>query len=162
MARSKAGWFALALVIVILDQLSKVWVQAEFEVYQRLNLLPVFDLTLVYNRGAAWSFLSDASGWQRWLLTTISLVASLVLTVWIAVTDNAEKLLLAALTFILGGAVGNLVDRALTGEVVDFLLFYYNDSYFPAFNLADSAITLGAGLMILDMVLQHKKVHDQP
>lgn len=152
----KYYWYALAIIIVLLDQLTKLWVQAEFDVWQRLNVLPVFDLTLVYNKGAAWSFLSNAGGWQRWFLTGISLVASVVLTVWIYRTPARQRLLLAALTFILGGAVGNLIDRALAGQVVDFLLFYYNDSYFPAFNLADSAITLGAFLMILDLFMERK------
>ena len=157
MSKSKYIWYSLALLIVVLDQLTKFWVQSEFEIYQRLNVLPVFDLTLVYNKGAAWSFLSNAGGWQRWLLTTISFVASIVLIIWIYKTPKVERMLIAALSFILGGAAGNLIDRATTGEVVDFLLFYYNDSYFPAFNLADSAITLGAFLMIVDMFMQNKK-----
>lgn len=153
----KISWYALAIVIVVLDQITKLWVQAEFDVWQRVNVLPVFDLTLVYNKGAAWSFLSDAGGWQRWFLTGISLVASVVLTIWIYRTPTNKTLLIAALTFILGGAVGNLIDRATAGQVIDFLLFYYNDRYFPAFNLADSAITLGAFLMILDMFVEAKQ-----
>lgn len=154
----KISWYVIAIVIVVLDQITKLWVQAEFDVWQRVNVLPVFDLTLVYNKGAAWSFLSDAGGWQRWLLTGISLVASIVLVVWMHRLEKSQKLLLAALTFILGGAVGNLIDRAMVGQVVDFLLFYYNDSYFPAFNLADSAITLGAFLMILDLFVENKRM----
>ena len=157
----KLSWYAIAIIIVVLDQLTKLWVQAEFDIWQRVNVLPVFDLTLVYNKGAAWSFLSDAGGWQRWFLTGISAVASLVLIVWIHRLLSTQKLLLVALTFILGGAVGNLIDRAIAGQVVDFLLFYYNDSYFPAFNLADSAITLGAFLMIVDMFQEGKRSSDK-
>lgn len=144
-------WYALALLIIVADQFSKYLVQANFELYDRLALLPVLDLTLVYNEGAAWSFLSDAGGWQRWLFTAISSIVSVVLVVWIARSPGSERLLCFALAAILGGAIGNLIDRVLLGKVVDFVLVYYRDWYFPAFNVADAAITLGAGAMLLDI-----------
>ena len=145
------AWYALAAVIIVLDQLSKYWVQVSFFEFERINLLPVLDFTLVYNKGAAWSFLSDAGGWQRWLFTAISSVVSIVLVIWIHRLVAVQKLLLIALTLILAGAVGNLIDRVLLGKVVDFVLFYYDGHYFPAFNVADSAITIGAIFMLADV-----------
>jgi len=155
----KSFWLGLAALIILLDQLSKLAILQSFAYGERLNVLPVFDLTLVYNYGAAWSFLSDAGGWQRWFFTIISSVVSVVLLVWVIMlcketkaTKSLQVYLLFALSFILGGAIGNLIDRVAYGYVVDFLLVYYRDSHFPVFNLADSAITLGAGFMILDTV----------
>ena len=145
------AWYALAAVIIVLDQLSKYWVQVSFFEFERINLLPILDFTLVYNKGAAWSFLSDAGGWQRWLFTGISSVVSIVLVIWIHRLVAVQKLLLIALTLILAGAVGNLIDRVLLGKVVDFVLFYYDGHYFPAFNVADSAITIGAIFMLADV-----------
>ncbi len=151
-------WYLLALIIIALDQLSKHWIQSNFELYERLPLLSFLDFTLVYNEGAAWSFLSDAGGWQRWLFTAISLGVSVVLVVWIARLQANQYVLLIALTFILGGAVGNLIDRVLLGKVVDFVLVYYRDWYFPAFNVADAAISLGAAFMLLDMFINRGDV----
>lgn len=145
------SWYALAIVIIVLDQLSKYWVQLSFFEGERVNLLPILDFTLVYNKGAAWSFLSDAGGWQRWLFTAISSVVSIVLVIWIHRLVAIQKILLIALTLILAGAVGNLIDRIMLGKVVDFVLFYYDGRYFPAFNVADSAITLGAIMMLIDV-----------
>lgn len=156
------GSYSVALLVIVLDQISKWWVQGHFELYERVAILPVFDFTLVYNEGAAWSFLSDAGGWQRWMFAAISAVVSVVITVWIARLDRRQWYLRIGLILILGGAVGNLIDRLLLGKVVDFILVYYNESYFPAFNLADSAITLGAGFLILDMFFPLKvKVDDK-
>ena len=121
---SSYRWYLLALFVVIADQLSKYWVQASFELYERLPLLSFLDFTLVYNEGAAWSFLSDAGGWQRWLFTAISLIVSVVLMVWIARLQGRQRLLLMALACILGGAIGNLIDRVMLGKVVDFVLVY--------------------------------------
>ena len=145
------SWYALAIVIIVLDQLSKYWVQLSFFEGERVNLLPILDFTLVYNKGAAWSFLSDAGGWQRWLFTAISSLVSIVLVIWIHRLVAIQKILLIALTLILAGAVGNLIDRIMLGKVVDFVLFYYDGHYFPAFNVADSAITLGAIMMLIDV-----------
>ena len=127
---------------------------------ERLNVLPVFDLILVYNEGAAWSILSDAGGWQRWFLSAISAIVSIVLVVWIHRLRDQQVLLLAALTLILAGALGNLVDRVQLGKVVDFILVYYQDWYFPAFNVADSLITVGAILMIADMFFNPEPVSE--
>ena len=141
----------MALVLIALDQGTKCWVQEVFYESQRLNVLPFFDLTLVYNKGAAWSFLSEAGGWQRWLFTAISSIVSVVLVVWISRLQRSQVLLLWSLSLILAGAVGNLIDRILLGKVTDFLLFYYQGAHFPAFNVADSVITVGAVLLIVDM-----------
>ena len=151
-------WYLLALIIITLDQLSKHWIQSNFELYERLPLLSFLDFTLVYNEGAAWSFLSDAGGWQRWLFTAISLVVSVVLVVWMARLQANQYLLFIALTLILGGAVGNLIDRVLLGKVVDFVLVYYRDWYFPAFNVADAALSLGTVFMLLDIFINRGDV----
>lgn len=153
-------WYGLALLLIVVDQITKHWIQVEFFEGQRVNLLPILDFTLVYNEGAAWSFLSDAGGWQRWLFTAISSIVSLVLVVWIYRLQRGQTLLLIALTLILAGAIGNLIDRVMLGKVVDFVLFYYNDWYFPAFNVADSVITLGAIFMIADIFVNQPEAND--
>ncbi|MBD3648547.1 MAG: lipoprotein signal peptidase [Pseudomonadales bacterium] len=119
-----------------------------------MEILPVFRFTLLHNSGAAFSFLSDAGGWQRWLLAGISVVVSAVIAVWLAKVDGRNRVLAWALALILGGALGNLVDRVMLGYVVDFIVVHYQDYYFPAFNIADSAISIGAGLLILDMFIK--------
>ena len=150
-------WLWLSLVVIVLDQISKYYFNNYFSLYEQLPVTPFFSFTLAYNTGAAFSFLSDASGWQRWFFVSIALVVSVVLVVWMKRLRSDEKLQAVALALILGGALGNVWDRIALGHVVDFLLFYYDRYYFPAFNLADSAITLGAGLLILDMF-----IHPQP
>ena len=150
-------YFIFSLVVIILDQFSKYLIHLNFFEGERLSILPFFDITLAYNKGAAWSFLSDAGGWQRWLFTLISFVVSIVLIVWIVKADSKEKIILIALSLILGGAIGNLIDRILLGQVIDFILIYYQSSYFPIFNVADIAISLGAFLLILDTYFQAKK-----
>lgn len=154
-------WLWLSALTVILDQLTKYIAEAELVLHQPLAIFPSFNLTLMYNKGAAFSFLSDAGGWQRILFVMLSVTISSFLFIWLKQISKDEKqknnnLLQIAIAFILGGAVGNLIDRALTGEVVDFIQVYYSSYYFPAFNIADSAITLGAGLLILDMLIEHK------
>jgi len=154
-------WLWLSAFTVILDQLTKKIAEAELVLHQPLAIFPGFNFTLMYNKGAAFSFLSDAGGWQRILFVTLSVSISIFLFIWLKqiTKDDKQKnnnLLQIAIAFILGGAVGNLIDRALSGEVVDFIQVYYSSYYFPAFNIADSAITLGAGLLILDMLLEHK------
>ena len=150
-------YYLLALVIIALDQATKYWVHISFFEGQRLQLLPFFDFTLVYNKGAAWSFLSNAGGWQRWFFTGISSLVSIVLVVWISRLASSQQCLLLALSCILGGAIGNLIDRVLLGKVVDFFLFHYDGHYFPAFNVADAAITIGALFMLLDMYFDYKR-----
>ncbi len=153
-------WLGLSLMVILLDQISKIWISGIFEYGERLELLSVFDLVLAHNTGAAFSFLHDAGGMQRWLFTGIAVVAS----VWIIalLRKHPEQTLFAlALSLILGGAIGNLIDRLAYGHVVDFLLFHWEEHYFPAFNLADSAITCGAVLMILDSFLSPASVKNQ-
>jgi len=150
-------WICLAGVVSSIDQLTKHMVMQSITIYERVQIMPFFDIVLTFNRGAAFSFLSDASGWQRGFFIIISTLAVIILVVWLFRLKKEDVLVATALSFILGGALGNLYDRVTSGEVVDFLLFYYDRYYFPAFNLADSAITLGAGLLILDMLIQYFK-----
>ncbi|MFM1891261.1 MAG: hypothetical protein RLZ44_338 [Pseudomonadota bacterium] len=140
----------LALLVLVLDQASKFWVLAVFEPYDRVAVLPVFNLVLVFNEGAAFSFLSDAGGWQRYFFSALAAVVALALIVWLARLRRHERLLAVALALLLGGAVGNLIDRLWLGHVVDFLDFHWRGWHWPAFNLADSAITLGVALLLLD------------
>ena len=148
-------WLGLAALVVVLDQISKLWIAGHFAYLEMLRVLNVFDLTLMHNQGAAFSFLSDAGGVQRWLFTAIALIASVSIT-WL-LKKHAENTLFAfALGMILGGALGNLIDRISYGYVIDFLLFHWDEHYFPAFNLADSAITCGATLLIWDSFMEKK------
>jgi signal peptidase II len=145
-----AKWLRLAALIVALDQLSKLVVDHTLRYGQRIELLPFFDLTLVYNRGAAFSFLAQGAGWQRWFLISIAVVA-IVFIVWLMRTQAQQsKRLMLALTLVLAGAIGNLIDRLAYGHVVDFLLLYWHPWYYPAFNVADAAISVGAILLIWD------------
>ncbi len=146
-------WYGLSLIIVVLDQLTKWLASSNLDYGQSLEILPFFNFTLWHNTGAAFSFLSDAGGWQRGFFAVVSAVVSVVLVVWMYRLPKEQKLLLLALALILGGAVGNLYDRVALGYVVDFIDVYYKNSHFPAFNIADSAISIGAGIMLLDMFL---------
>ncbi len=155
-------WLWLSLLTVVLDQLTKIIAETELLLHQPVAVFPGFNLTLMYNKGAAFSFLSDAGGWQRILFVTLSTVISIFLLFWLKqiTQDSKQKhnhLLQIAIAFILGGAIGNLIDRAATGAVVDFIQVYYSTYYFPTFNIADSAITVGAGLLILDMLLETRR-----
>lgn len=156
-------WLWLSVLTIILDQLTKYIAEAELLLHKPVPVIPgFFNLTLMYNKGAAFSFLSDAGGWQRILFAGLSTVISIFLFFWLKQLSNDEQqkdnnILQIAITLILGGAIGNLIDRALTGEVVDFIQVYYATYYFPAFNIADSAITLGAGLLILDIFLETRR-----
>lgn len=143
-------WYFLAAFIVVIDQLTKYWVSATFSYGETLEVLPALNFTLVHNMGAAFSFLSDAGGWQRWFFATVSMVVSVVLAVWLARLSSHQRLLALALSLVLGGAIGNLWDRVVLGYVVDFIDVYYQQYHWPAFNIADSAITIGAILLILD------------
>lgn len=143
------GWLLTALLVAILDQITKIGFDTLLGYGERLRVLPFFDFTLLYNRGAAFSFLAGAGGWQRWFFTVLGAAAA-ILIVWLIRAHRDQRLFCMALALILGGAVGNVIDRLVYGHVVDFLLFYWNDWYFPAFNLADSAITVGVILMIYD------------
>ncbi len=146
---------AISLLIILVDQLTKLWFVNNFVLYEQLIIIPdYFSFTLAYNTGAAFSFLSSAGGWQRWFFIGIATLVSLVLIFWMARLKQDQKLQLMAFALIAGGAIGNVVDRAVLGYVVDFILIHYQRVwYFPAFNMADMAISIGAGLMILDMLI---------
>ena len=155
-------WLWLSAITVVLDQLTKKIAEAELLLHQPVAIFPGFNFTLMYNKGAAFSFLSDAGGWQRILFVTLSTVISIFLFFWLRQISRDEKqqdnkILPLAICLVLGGAIGNLIDRALTGEVVDFIQVYYSTYYFPAFNIADSAISVGAAFLILDIILESKR-----
>jgi signal peptidase II len=144
-------WLPVTLVVLVLDQASKAWMVMHLHEQQVWRVLPVFNLTLRYNSGAAWSFLADASGWQRWFFAGLAVAVGVGLMVWLRRLDGRTQRLLAfSLSLILAGALGNLIDRLRLGHVIDFIEVHWNEAYFPAFNVADSAITVGAALMLLD------------
>lgn len=144
------GWLALAAAVVLLDQATKFAVLRSFAFAERVPVIAgFFDLTLVYNTGAAFSILAAAGGWQRWLFTGIGIAASLFI-VWLLHRHGSQRLFATGLALIMGGAIGNVIDRLLHGKVVDFLLLHWDRFYWPAFNVADSAITVGAALLIVD------------
>lgn len=144
-------WLPVAVLLIILDQLSKAWIVRHFAYGESLALLPVLNINLRYNTGAAFSFLADATGWQRWFFAGLAIVVGLGILVWLRQLNARTQWLLAlGLSFILAGAVGNLIDRLRLGHVIDFVEAHWKDASFPAFNLADSAITVGAALIILD------------
>ena len=143
-------WLWLSALIVVLDQATKALAELYLDPFKPLNVLPFFDLRLAYNRGAAFSFLSDAGGWQRIFFIAITLAVLAFLLHWLWRLKQSNRLLPAGLALVIGGAVGNLIDRVATGAVVDFLDFYYQSWHWPAFNVADSAITLGVVLLLVD------------
>lgn len=148
--QSGLRWYWIVGLVFLLDQLSKQWVLANFHLYESIKILPFFNFTYVRNYGAAFSFLSDAGGWQRWLFTVIAIGFSILLTVWLRRQSQSLWKLNIAYSLIIGGAIGNLIDRLMHGFVVDFLDFYWKTSHYPAFNIADSAICIGAALIIWD------------
>ena len=143
-------WLALSLLAVVLDQVSKWAIDSSMQLYQSIPLVPYFNLTYLRNTGAAFSFLSEAGGWQRWFFAGLAIVISAVMGVWWARLKEHETVLAVALSLVLGGAIGNLIDRLAYGYVIDFLDVYYQTWHWPAFNIADSAITLGVILMLLE------------
>ncbi|MEY4369178.1 MAG: hypothetical protein RL564_1128 [Pseudomonadota bacterium] len=152
MARKSTGlllWLGIAVIVVLLDQVSKI-TMSRLLVYGQSELItPYFNLVMVYNQGAAFSFLANSGGWQRWFFSGLAMVVSLGI-IWMLHKNSGQRLFCWALTLILGGAVGNLIDRLLYGHVIDFLDFHIGTLHWPAFNLADSAITVGAALFVLD------------
>ncbi|MFJ3075255.1 MULTISPECIES: signal peptidase II [Pseudomonas] len=161
----RLAWLWLSLLVLVLDQASKLYFNNALSMYQQIVVIPdYFSWTLAYNTGAAFSFLADGAGWQRWLFALIAVVVSGVLVVWLKRLGRGETWLAVALALVLGGALGNLYDRIVLGHVVDFILVHWkNTHYFPAFNLADSAITVGAVMLALDMFKSKKSedpVHD--
>ena len=158
---STARWIALAVAIVLVDQAVKALMLATFRPGDELVLLPVLSIVLTFNKGAAFSFLAGQDGWQRWFFAAVA-VAAAAFIVWL-LRRGGSRLYLAGLALILGGAIGNLIDRLWLGQVVDFVLAHWRGWTFPAFNVADSAITIGAGLLILDSFRQrHADAHAAP
>ena len=155
-------WLWLTLVMIVLDQVTKLLIVQNFEYGERMNILPVFDLILVYNTGAAFSFLAQESGWQRWFFAALALIVGAIILVWLKrLKARSQWMLSCALSLILAGALGNVIDRIRLGHVIDFILVYWNDSLFPAFNVADSAITVGAGMLLLDALLESRRAKSQ-
>lgn len=146
-------WLSLAALIIILDQASKLWISSHFIYGESMRVTGFFNLVLAHNMGAAFSFLNDAGGWQRWMFSAIAIVAA----IWIVrlLRQHVQQTIFClALTLVLGGALGNLIDRVAYGYVVDFLDFYWGLNHFPAFNVADSAISVGAVLLLLDSFIK--------
>ena len=151
-------FFLISIALVVADQALKKYISSILPLCQSgacdsIHILPVFKLTVLHNTGAAFSFLDDAGGWQRWFLVLVSSGVSVFVATWLWRIRKEQKLLAYALAIILGGAIGNLVDRATQGYVVDFFVLYYDAWYFPAFNIADASISIGAGLLLLDMFI---------
>jgi len=140
----------LSALVISLDQASKWIVSSLFSLHETLVVMPYFNLTLAHNYGAAFSFLAGAGGWQRWFFIGLSLVISVALVVWLKKLSSHAKLEAVSISLILGGAIGNVIDRIYFGYVIDFLDVYYGTYHWPVFNIADSAICIGAGLLILD------------
>jgi signal peptidase II len=149
---SALRWLWITVLVILLDLGTKYWADAALIYAQPVPIFPFFDLTLLYNYGAAFSFLAGAGGWQRWFFAGIAIGMSVFLLVWLKRTPAQEWWMRLALALVLGGALGNLYDRIIHGYVVDFISLHYGGWYFPAFNLADTAITLGALLLIIDML----------
>jgi signal peptidase II len=149
-------WLGLALIILIADQFTKTLILGYYQQGDSTHVLSFFNMVRVHNSGAAFSFLAGAGGWQRWFFTGIGVVATLFI-VWMLRSHAGQKLFAFALACILGGAVGNVVDRVMHGYVVDFLDFHWGGMHFPAFNVADSGITIGAACLILDEILRVRR-----
>lgn len=148
--RSALGWLWVSALVVALDRLTKLMASVALELHRPLAVFPGLNLTLTHNTGAAFSLLSDAGGWQRWFFVVLALVASTVILFWLRVLPARDRWLGGALALVLGGALGNLWDRLAYGYVIDFIDAYYRDWHWPAFNLADAAITVGAILLVRD------------
>lgn len=165
-ARAKPGWFALnagasnwlwiSLLVIVVDQWVKQAIIDRFAEFDELVVLPVLDIVRWHNEGAAWSFLDNASGWQRWFFMALGIGVSIGILVWLRrIPPKGQGRVAAGLALVMGGALGNVIDRARLGYVVDFIKVHYGDWVFPAFNVADSAITIGAAVLILDSIIEY-------
>ncbi len=148
--KSALSWLWVTMLFLVVDQLTKQYVVSSMELHQSINVLPFFNITYAQNPGAAFSFLADQPGWQRWFFTVIAVIASTIFFIWLKKTPAKQRLLAIALACMLSGALGNLVDRVIYGYVIDFLDFYLGQYHWPTFNIADSIIFIGASLMIID------------
>lgn len=145
-------WLSISAVIIVLDQITKIMAENALQLYERVAVMPFFNITLAYNEGAAFSFLHDAGGWQRWFFIGLTIVISTVLFFWLRKTQNKTEA--TGISLVLGGAIGNLIDRVSYGHVIDFLDVYYQNHHWPAFNVADMAISGGVILLILATFMQ--------
>ncbi|MFA5826323.1 MAG: signal peptidase II [Gallionellaceae bacterium] len=152
-------WLGLGALVIVLDQLSKLWISSHFAYGESYTVTGFFNLLLIHNLGASFGMLNDAGGWQRWLFSGIAIAAS-VWIIWLLRKHQQEKLFCIALAFILGGALGNLIDRLMYGYVVDFLDFHWDEHHFAAFNVADSAINIGAALLLWDSFKKKPEKND--
>lgn len=150
-------WLWLSLLVVILDQVTKLWANTMLNFNDPVALLPFLNFRLLYNPGAAWSILADAGGWQRWFLSGLTVVISSFLLFWLFSLKRQQYWIASALALIIGGAFGNLIDRIIYGYVIDFIDIYYQNWHWPAFNIADSAISIGAVMLVIDALLSSKK-----
>lgn len=158
---SAAIWLVLSAVVVLADQLSKSYIARHFGEFEFITVLPILEITRMHNVGAAFSFLASASGWQRWVFIGLAGVVSLGIVVWLLrLRRGAHSLLACGLALVLGGALGNVIDRIRLGHVIDFIHFHWDRAYFPAFNVADSAITVGAACLLLDALLEGRRKTD--
>jgi signal peptidase II len=152
-----AVWLLLSALVVLADQVSKSYITSHYGEFEFTTVLPILDITRMHNVGAAFSFLATASGWQRWLFISLAVIVSIGIVVWLYRMPRSQGLLACGLALVLGGAIGNVIDRVRLGAVVDFIHFHWDRAYFPAFNIADSAITVGAACLILDALLEPKR-----
>jgi signal peptidase II len=151
-------WWWVAVIIIVLDQLTKAWIVEAIPFRGSVYVWPVLNIIHTTNPGAAWSFAADAGGIQRWIFSALAIGVSIALVWWLRrLAVSTHTLLSWGLTLILGGAIGNVIDRLRLGEVVDFVQVHWNDSYFPAFNVADSAISVGAAFVILDAIREWQR-----
>lgn len=156
-SKGASSWLWLSVCVILLDQVTKAMVTSALNLYERIELLPILDLTRLHNTGAAFSLLANAPGWQRWFFIIFGLIVSVALMVWLRRLRSGDTLLALGLSLVLGGALGNVIDRVWLGHVIDFIYVHWQDAYFPAFNVADSAITIGAGCLLLDAFLDGGK-----
>lgn len=152
-------WLWISLLVIVLDQVTKSVAVSNLVLFQPVEIFPSFNFTLMHNTGAAFSFLSDESGWQRWFFASIAIVVSIGILVWLKRLPTDHRLAAVSLTLILGGAIGNVWDRIVLGYVIDFIDVYYAQYHWPAFNIADSAIFVGACLLIIDSFLSARQEH---
>jgi signal peptidase II len=155
--RGSLRFLALSAAVVAADQLSKWLIESHLALFRAMPVLPVLEITRLHNSGAAFSFLAGAAGWQRWLFSALALAVSAGLALWLARIERGANLLAGALALIIGGALGNLIDRLRIGQVIDFISAHWQRHYFPAFNVADSAICIGVTLLLLDSWLSARR-----
>lgn len=150
-------WLWITGFVILLDQISKWVADHSLELHVQVPVMPSFNFTLVYNAGAAFSFLSGAGGWQRWFFSLLAIIVCAVLIIWLKRLQTHEKWMALGLTLVLGGALGNLIDRLYYGYVIDFIQWYYKGYYWPTFNIADSAITVGATILVVHSIFSNQQ-----